>query len=76
MLWVLTREAERAPADEDGDPAACEENAVWEADPLLMSEPDGGDREASLAPRFRELREGSLSLYRRVARLDEQAAAS
>jgi hypothetical protein len=38
-----------------------------------MSEPDGGDCAPSLAPRFQKLRESSLSLYRRVARLDEKA---
>ncbi len=76
MLWVLTREAEPAPADDDGEPAtaaACEGDARWQADPLLMSEPDGGDCAPSLAPRFQKLRESSLSLYRRVVRLDEQA---
>jgi hypothetical protein len=75
MLWVLTREGKGPPAGQGGGPASaadCEDEAAWQADPLLMSESDGGDCEPSFAPRFQELRESSLSLYRRVARLDEQ----
>lgn len=67
MLWVLNR----GPGLDSQSITSGEACKSWKADPLLLTEGDCGD--GALGHKFDTLRENSLSLYRRVVRIDSQA---
>ena len=67
MLWVLNR----GPGLDGPGITGDEARKSWEADPLLLEDGDCGD--GALGHEFDALRESSLSLYRRVVRIDSQA---
>ena len=67
MLWVLHRGPSLDNCGDTDDGAWL----TWQADPLLFDDGDCGER--ALEHEFDALRASSLSLYRRVVRIDGQA---
>lgn len=73
VLWVVKREREQYPITApDGSTPDNTASDPWIADNLLMSNATGDARAFSDTPRIEALRNESLSLYRRVARLQAQ----